>query len=645
MAAISPEAASAIVALTGPAVLLPIPMGEKGPKLKGWQRLSLADMTPAHLASLNHGNNIGVLLGAASQGLCSIDADTSAGLETLLEANPAFRESLQSQGARGGNIWLRITGAFPKSSKLTVADGSAFGEWRADGNQTVIHGTHPSGCQYRNNGKPPLSIAFADIVWPEGIRLPWMEAEKPTQKFAEVSTSPAGPSDLIIYPDNDAGHARRFCDRWKNEVAFIPERGDWLSFDGRWRKDINGGLTRRAIELAGEMMQQATALPCKTKDELHRMHEAITAAARWGDKKLISAMHSLAECFLEIQIPNDKVDAEPFLVGAENAVIDLRTGEGREYSRRDYITKTLGTHFDPLATCPRWVQFMGEIFPDADVRRYVWKAIGYSLTGDMREKCFFFLHGLGDNGKSVFLELMEFILGNYADQGGKGLTVTNSQGSYPTREAAKIVGKRLVLASETEEREKMNTGVIKSITGGDSLDAAGVYEKHFTFKPTCKIWFAGNYKPTIHDAGPAIWGRVRLIPFDRTFVGEEIDLGLRERLKNEAPGILNWLIQGCLLWQAEGLAAPSRIVNEVESYRKDEDTLAEFIEDCTEPELMGEGIQHADLFTKYREWAIGAGLKFILDRKRLAKSMRERGWSDIRTRKAKIHWQGYVLQS
>ena len=635
-----------LLTITGPAVLLPIPSGTKGPKLKGWQKLTLADMTQEHLDSLNRGNNIGVLLGAASQGLCTIDGDTSEGLQTLLESNPCFRTSLMSKGARGGNVWLRIMGDFPKSSKLINADGSPFGEWRADGNQTVIQGTHPSGCQYQHNGKPPLLISFDEIEWPEGIRLPWKDTENPNEKVPQGSKEPPiGESHdtLVIYPDNDAGHAQRFCDRWKHEIAFVPERGEWLAFEGRWRKDINGGLTRRAIELAGEMMKQATDMPCKTKDDIKAMAAACAASQKWGDTKLINSMLTLAECFLEIQIPNASVDAEHFLVGAENAVIDLRTGEGREYTRRDYITKTLGTHFDPEAGCPRWLRFMEEVFPDDEVRRYVWKAIGYSLTGDMREKCFFFLHGIGDNGKSVFLNLMEFILGNYADQGGKGLTVTNSKGTYPTREAAKIVGKRLVLASETEEREKMNTGVIKSITGGDSLDAAGVYERHFTFKPTCKIWFAGNYKPTIHDAGPAIWGRVRLIPFDRTFVDGEKDLGLEAKLKAEAPGILNWLIQGCLLWQTEGLTPPSRIVTEVESYRKDEDTLAEFIEDCTESELLGKGILHADLFAKYREWAMGAGLKFILDRKRLAKSMRERGWTDLRTRKAKIHWQNVAI--
>jgi hypothetical protein len=125
--------------------------------MPGWQKLTLADMTPSYLAGLNHGQNIGVLLGAASDGLCSIDADNDEYLEEFLKLNPGLRETLISRGARGGNVWLRIDGPYPKSVNLTL-DGKSWGEWRADGMQTVIHGTHPSGREYRNNDRKPLQF-------------------------------------------------------------------------------------------------------------------------------------------------------------------------------------------------------------------------------------------------------------------------------------------------------------------------------------------------------------------------------------------------------------------------------------------------------------------------------------------------------
>jgi hypothetical protein len=158
----------------GPAVLIPIPKGQKGPKLQGWQRLSLADMTPIHYAGLA-GGNVGVSLGTASGGLVTIDADSDAFLEAFLATNPPLHGTLITKGARGGNVWLRIKGGFPKAGKLKTADGAPWGEFRADGNQTVIHGTHPSGCLYTHNCKPPMSVEFSTIQWPAGLRLPWVQ--------------------------------------------------------------------------------------------------------------------------------------------------------------------------------------------------------------------------------------------------------------------------------------------------------------------------------------------------------------------------------------------------------------------------------------------------------------------------------------
>jgi len=170
--------AEKIINRIGPAVLIPIPTGEKGPKIPGWQKLTLPEMTATYLARLE-GGNIGVLLGAASEGLVSIDADSDDFLEAFLVANPGLRESLITNGARGGNVWLRVRGTFPKSGKIKAADGSPWGEFRAEGNQTVIYGTHPSRCDYINNKKAPLSVEFATIQWPAGLRLPWEAAEGP----------------------------------------------------------------------------------------------------------------------------------------------------------------------------------------------------------------------------------------------------------------------------------------------------------------------------------------------------------------------------------------------------------------------------------------------------------------------------------
>ena len=181
----------------GPCVLLKVPTGKKGPRIRGWQRLGQTDMTPEYLASLNHGQNIGVLLGAASEGLCSIDIDNDNQLEAFLRLNPGLRESLISRGSRGGNIWLRIKGGYLPAGKIKDRKGKPRGEWRADGNQTVIYGQHPSGCRYRDNGKRPLEIQFQEINWPEDFELPWEEKPEPT--------APDLLRDCIILPSGPLG--------------------------------------------------------------------------------------------------------------------------------------------------------------------------------------------------------------------------------------------------------------------------------------------------------------------------------------------------------------------------------------------------------------------------------------------------------
>lgn len=184
----------------GPCVLLRIPKGKKAPAREGWQKLTLADMTPDYVAGFN-GANIGVSLGAPSGGLCTVDADSDENLEAFLEVNPALCESLISRGKRGGNVWLRVRGEYPKAGKLKTADGEPWGEWRATGNQTVIAGKHPSGCEYRDNGARPREIEFSEIAWPDGLRLPWQTNEATAQAepdpFEGVIVLPSGPIGLL----------------------------------------------------------------------------------------------------------------------------------------------------------------------------------------------------------------------------------------------------------------------------------------------------------------------------------------------------------------------------------------------------------------------------------------------------------------
>ncbi|HEY5812558.1 MAG TPA: hypothetical protein VIT23_07890 [Terrimicrobiaceae bacterium] len=175
-ASLSGTGIAEIIRRLEPCVPLRVEAGEKRPLLAGWPELTLADITPKYLAGFN-GDNIGISLGKASEGLCTVDADDDAFLREFLQCNPLLKESLISRAERGGNVWLRIKGNYPRAGKIKTGSGSPWGEWRADGNQTVIYGQHPSGCPYRDNGKGPLELEFEDINWPEGLVLPWDKSE------------------------------------------------------------------------------------------------------------------------------------------------------------------------------------------------------------------------------------------------------------------------------------------------------------------------------------------------------------------------------------------------------------------------------------------------------------------------------------
>jgi putative DNA primase/helicase len=293
----------------------------------------------------------------------------------------------------------------------------------------------------------------------------------------------------------------------------------------------------------------------------------------------------------------------------------------------------------PHATCPRWQRFIEEIFPDPEVARFVWKAAGYSLTGLIKEQCFFFLHGPGANGKSTFLETKEAIFGTCAERAGKGLIAASSRGDYPLREAAAIDGARLLLASETDEAGRFNESLIKDLTGGETMRGARLYENAVTFRPRCKLWIAGNHKPSIRGTDNGIWRRVRLVPFIRIFAPEERDPELGSVLQTEASGILNWLIKGCLTWQQEGLKPPAAIEAAVSDYRSEEDLLRDFIEVNVEVDVP-DSTSHSELFKAYQEWASHEGIRFPLSSIRLAKHLRERGWISGKTSRVACLWRG-----
>ena len=259
--------------------------------------------------------------------------------------------------------------------------------------------------------------------------------------------------------------------------------------------------------------------------------------------------------------------------------------------------------YDPDATCPVWDRTLRVIMDGrADLVEYWQRAIGYSITGDTREQCLHLCHGSGSNGKSTILDVLEQLTGEYGAQADFNTFLERRNDSGPRNDIARLAGARLVRSSEIGENKRLNEGLIKSITGGDTITARFLYSEDFEFKPMFKLWLAANHKPVIRGTDWAIWRRVRLLPFDVTITPEQRDDELPKKLKQELPGILNWAIAGCLRWLESGLNPPQIVLAATAEYRSESDSIGTFISEQCEVGKAFE-VSAGDLYKAFKRWA------------------------------------------
>ena len=294
------------------------------------------------------------------------------------------------------------------------------------------------------------------------------------------------------------------------------------------------------------------------------------------------------------------------LLGVANGVVDLRNGTLRDGRRGDAITMHSVVRYDAGAKCPRWAKFLAEVFDDDDVLiDWLWRAIGYSATGLTSEQIAFLLYGLGWNGKSTLLRVLVDVLGHYATNAAFSTFEVGPKHAIPNDVAA-LAGKRLVTASEVKEGASLNISRIKSLVGEDSFTARFLYGEVFTFRPQLKLWLAINHRPRVADDSEGFWRKIRLIPFTQSFKGRS-DKNLEASLKAEYPGILRWMIEGCLEWQQRGLDPPDIVVAATAEYQEDSDILGPFLsERCTEAEEAT--VRAGELYGAYSTWAVDQNL-------------------------------------
>jgi P4 family phage/plasmid primase-like protien len=398
---------------------------------------------------------------------------------------------------------------------------------------------------------------------------------------------------------SDLGNAERFVDRYGQRVRWCPSMKSHLLWDGkRWAKDDCDEVVKLAQETARSIHHEAANTDDTDKQRrLARWAISSQSAAR------ITAMISQAQPHLAVRL--EALDADRWLLNCENGTIDLRTGEVRDHDPEDLITKLVPVAFDRGASAPRFRRFLEETLVHGDVIAFVQRFAGYSLTGDTRERALAILWGSGKNGKSTLVELLTEVIGDYA-QGTDVETVLMKRHGGVGNDVAALKGARFVSCSEVEKGRRLAESKVKQLTGRDTVTARFLFCEPFNFKPEFKLWMSTNNKPEIRGTDDAIWDRLRLIPFTQRFEGSASDPKLPEKLREELPGVLAWLVDGCLDWQEHGLGEPKQVAEATAEYRSEMDSLAAFIEECCVVHKDATA-PFRDLYDRYSEWSEKSG--------------------------------------
>jgi len=421
-----------------------------------------------------------------------------------------------------------------------------------------------------------------------------------------------GPDGLHLTP---FGNRDRFLRDHKNDVLWVEgptmnSAGTFFCWNGqRWQAD-----NTKTMQLAQETVANLKQLVAMGADGGLKS-DAIKALVNFwrsceSDYKIREIL-DLAQW--HIVIKQGKFDADPDLLGVRNGVVDLRTGSLRDAAREDYITKQCNVVFDEHATCPQWEQFLLETAQgDHELICYLQQSAGITLTGHQKEHLFFIVIGPGGTGKTTFCETLKYIWGDYAigiDPNSLAAS-GRAEGGRARPDIARLPGVRLALANETRKALQLDAGLVKALTGGDTVQARHLYQAEFDFKPTHKLWLRTNEEPQFDGADDGMGRRVKKIPFvNKVKNTKNEDTSLPEKLQAEAPGILNWAIRGLLTYQKHGLLEPAIVQATTAEYIKSLDILAQFIEEQCEVGAFKQPAQ--PLYQCYREWIFRRGQQAI----------------------------------
>lgn len=407
------------------------------------------------------------------------------------------------------------------------------------------------------------------------------------EDFGLVATAGETPVEY-----SDIALAQRVARLHVSDIRYVVGGMGWVAWDGhKWAKD----KANRHLSLVRKVCAQASA------EALARIEGAKgeRIAQRVASYNVIANVAKLAAVEPAMQVTVEQLDADIYHLNTKSGMVDLKTGALLPHDRSRMATKCTAVEVDFSKPAPQWQAFLNEACNgDAELIGYLQRLAGYSATGSTKEHVLAFAHGSGGNGKGTFLGAIGNVLGDYATVASADVFLASNNQRHPT-ELASLMGARLVHAQEIDPSRKWDEAKVKSLTGGDKISARFMRQDLFEFSPQFTLIIAGNTKPEITNVDDAMRRRMHLIPFETKPAKKDVDLP--DKLKEEYPAILAWVIEGARMWLERGLDAPKVVVDATEEYLAGEDALARWVaERC----VYGPDNEMAtgDAFDDFRTW-------------------------------------------
>lgn len=558
------------------------------------------------------------------------------------------KHSIESQLEAAGYLprgrrYYHPQGGDPKRPGVIILDNKSYHHDSDDPlSDGYAHSAFDVFCQMNHDGD--VKAAVRDAARALGVAYaPHVSAARGPVSAAPTLDTAAGTDDSNVDESEylnglnrtDAGNAEALALIYGETLRYCNTRRKWLTWDGsRWCIDDDGQASRAAVDVARRRYQAAVAI----SDLDERRKAANWAMSSENSSKIESAL-KLAGNLQPFTTTINRYDADPMVAATPTATLDLVTGAARPPERDDYLTMALGASYTAGARCPRWLQFLSEVFAgDTALIAYLQRAVGYCLTGDTREQKVFLCYGGGANGKSTFLEVLTWLLGDYSANASFD-TFDAARRSDSTNDLAALKGRRLVTVIETEEDRRLAEARVKAVTGGDLITARFLYGEFFSYRPQFKIWLAMNHKPVIRGTDRGIWRRLQLIPFMQNFEGRE-DKTLRDTLRDELPGILNWALDGLRAWQRDGLGTCAAVTQATREYQEESDQVGRWLSDNTAQGRTHSAVAAA-AYANYVQWCEANGER-PFSQTMWGRRLGERGYIRERTSRA-WSWVGFGL--